>query len=94
MDNELLEKLAELEHVQWCEWAKSVSVNLNELLSIIDKNQDLDLTDDEIKSVNAVKDKLNRWNNLFVPYSELSEDMKDKDRVYAIKALDIVENQQ
>ncbi|WP_407376011.1 hypothetical protein [Methanobrevibacter sp.] len=91
--DELLENLAELEHVQWCEWAKSISIDINELLNIIEKNKDLDLSDEDMKSIDSVKDKMNRWNDLFISYSDLSEDMKDKDRVYARKVLDAVENQ-
>ena len=34
-----------------------------------------------------------RWEKLFVPYSELSEESKEQDRVYARKVLDIIKEQ-
>ena len=49
-----------------------------------------DLTDDEKLTVSRIKDKLARWDNLQVNYFELSENEKEKDRVYAKKVLSIV----
>lgn len=67
MNNELLEKLAEVEHNQWVEWSKSM-----------------------VRNENVTKETLNRWLNLWVPYSELTEDEKNSDRRYARKVLDII----
>ena len=36
------------------------------------------------------KERKERWEKLFVPYSELSEDSKEQDRVYARKILEII----
>ena len=35
-------------------------------------------------------DRLDRWSKLFIPYEELSEDMKEHDRVWARKVLEII----
>ena len=62
-EEELREKIAELEHEQWMRWAKTL-----------------------ILRENLSPNRVERWNKLFVPYHELSEEMKDADR----KEADIV----
>ena len=89
MDSDILEKLSDLEHRQWCEWSGSVSKEIFSLITILDRFED-DLTDDEKLTVSRIKDKLARWDNLQVNYFELSENEKEKDRVYAKKVLSIV----
>ena len=89
MDRDILEKLSDLEHQQWCEWSGSVSKEIFSLITILDRFED-DLTDDEKLTVSRIKDKLTRWDNLQVNYFELSENEKEKDRVYAKKVLSIV----
>ena len=89
MDRDILEKLSDLEHQQWCEWSGSVSKEIFSLINILDRFED-DLTDDEKLTVSRIKDKLARWDNLQVNYFELSENEKEKDRVYAKKVLSIV----
>ena len=39
MKDDALEKLAEAEHVQWCEWADVVSHELSSLLEIIERHE-------------------------------------------------------
>lgn len=89
MKDDALEKLAEAEHVQWCEWADVLSRELSSLLEIIERHE-YDLSDEEQLLFLKVKDRLDRWDKLMVPYSDLSEDEKEKDRVYARKILDTV----
>lgn len=36
------------------------------------------------------KERKERWEKLFVPYKDLSESSKEQDRVYARKALEII----
>ena len=62
----IIEKLAELEHTQWIEWAKNISSK--EKLS---------------------PERLARWKKLYIPYAELSEEMKEEDRKWARKSLAI-----
>ena len=88
MDEDILEILAELEHVQWCEWSQSLSNEILLLLEILDKFEG-NLFDSDLSTVYGIKDKLNRWKDLWILYSDLSEEEKDKDRVYAQKALTI-----
>ena len=61
-----------------------MSDELSFLVNIIDK-YDMDLNDEENEFILNVKDRLNRWDKLLVPYSDLSEEEKDKDRDYAQK---------
>lgn len=91
MDEEILEKLAELEHLQWCEWASVLSKDLTLLLSVAEKADENALSDEDKIIVSNVRDRLERWDKLMVPYSDLSEESKEQDRVYARKALDILD---
>lgn len=70
-DKELVEALADLEHIQWMEWSKSIASR--EKLS---------------------PERMARWEKLWVPYSELSEESKEQDRVWARKVIAIVNNTQ
>ncbi len=63
--DELIEKLAELEHDQWVEWSKSVAGEVSE-------------------------SRLSRWEHFWVPYSELSEAVKEQDRIWARKVLAVL----
>ena len=65
-DLALIEKLAELEHEQWCQWSKNL-----------------------VEKEKLSKERIDRWAKLWVPYSELSEEMKESDRIWARKALRI-----
>ena len=89
MKDDTLEKLAELEHVQWCEWADVLSDDLSSLLKVIEKS-DVELSDEEQQVVVRVKDRLDKWDKLMIPFSDLPEDEKEKDRVYARKVMTII----
>ena len=91
MDRDILEKLSDLEHMQWCEWSDSVSKDIFSLISILNRFED-DLTKKKKVTVSKIKDKLDHWDNLQVDYSDLSENEKEKDRVYAKKILSILED--
>ncbi len=45
------------------------------------------------KAVTLPQDRLERWQKLWVPYSELTEEQKDQDRVWADKSLDYLHSQ-
>ena len=66
-DEELIEKLAALEHEQWMQWAKDI-----------------------LKTEDIKKERAERWAELFVPYDELTEEMKEEDRKWARKVLSIL----
>lgn len=68
--NNLLEKLAKLEHEQWQSWVKYISEHYQTL------------------SVNTL---LAQWGkNYLTEYKDLSEEEKEKDRVWAKKVLKII----
>ena len=92
MDEEILEKLAEIEHEQWCDWSRAISFELESLLDIIDKLEGKsNLSEEDKELIRHVHQRLIRWNDLWVPYDELSEESKEQDRVYARKSLSIFE---
>lgn len=64
--DELVEKLAELEHEQWMEWSKSVAGEVSD-------------------------SRISRWELYWVPYDELSEAVKEQDRIWARKVLKILQ---
>ena len=59
---QLVEALAELEHIQWVEWSKEIA-NTEKLSP----------------------ERLERWEKLWVAYSELDESEKESDRKWARK---------
>jgi hypothetical protein len=59
---ELLERLAELEHEQWVAWSRAVA--------------------DEVSA-----ERRRRWQECWVPYAELPEEVKELDREWARKVL-------
>ena len=61
-----LEKLAELEHEQWMQWAKAVIGEVS-------------------------PERRERWNNFFIPYVYLSEEVKSLDRKWARKVMEIMD---
>jgi DNA replication initiation complex subunit (GINS family) len=91
MDEEILEKLSELEHEQWCRWAGTLSKELYSLLPILDKIDESKLTDEEKQIISNLKNRLERWDKLMIPYDELSEEDKEKDRVYARRNLSVID---
>ena len=36
------------------------------------------------------KDRRERWEKLWIPYSELSEEMKEEDRIFARKVIEVI----
>lgn len=69
-EEEILEKLAELEHIKWMEWARHL------------------LSEETITT-----QRVQRWVRNFVPYKELSEIEKEKDRVLARRVLRIIKGE-
>ena len=88
--NGVIEKLAEAEHVQWQKWAKSVSGDIEALLGLIDV-ENLDSNQKEF--VDMVSGRIENWSRLMIDYEDLSEDEKEKDRVYARIVYEICKNE-
>ena len=87
-DNDLLEKLAVLEHEQWCEWSQNVFADLKYFINIIDSYGIKNVLDEDDKEFfNSQIERSKRWGQLWKPYNELSEGMKEEDRKYARKVL-------
>lgn len=86
MSKDIIEKLAKLEHQQWLHWSRSVSNLLDELLTKL-----IDGTKKEREKLwHKGMRTLVRWREGSVPYEKLSDTDKDKDRRWAIKALELV----
>jgi hypothetical protein len=76
---ELLEKLAELEHEQWISFSKSVCSHL-----LLDRSP--------MRMRERVLTKHDSWELLWRPYYELSEELKEKDRIWARKIIEILKS--
>lgn len=80
LENELLEKLSDLEHEQWMNW------------SITLKNRLYDYLSDGLSLQEAINVLTDRWEPNWIPYSELDEKVKEFDREYAKKVLEILKD--
>jgi len=88
MTNELYqqarERLAEKEHDQWMRWAKNLLPELKQLTQLHLPYGDVrEAGNCHCKTCERIK----RWEKLFIPYSELTEEQKDQDRVEADQIL-------
>ena len=79
--NELREWLSNKEHEQWMHWSKYVAEELKE----IERHFVHGRANEVLRLLLIIQKK---WEASWKPYSELSEDMKDRDRVWADKILD------
>lgn len=86
---EIIDEIAKLEHQQWCQWSKSIAKDLELMVDEIEttlsywKNKGAKVDKKTITLLETQKNRLKRWETLWVPYEELNEDMKDIDRHYA-----------
>lgn len=90
LEHELLEKLASLEHEQWCDWSKAISEDYKKLLDIIDflvENSEMKIPLRNKIFLITQYQRLIRWKDLWIPYNELSDELKESDREYAKKVL-------
>jgi hypothetical protein len=71
--------------------AKSDQLTLREELAALKHEQWMQWANSLIKSEHLSTDRLDRWAKCMVPYSDLSEAMKDHDREWADKVLALVE---
>ena len=104
-EKELLEKLSDLEHQQWMEWSSSLNKELVDYASIMytvvnsyDYNNSQGEEYEELiqklwDNFNRLEKRIQRWTDLQIPYTELTEDYKDDDRVYARKIIDLLKKE-
>lgn len=61
-----------------------------EKLSDLEHQQWMHLTKYISSKENISKERLNKWKKLYIPYSELSEEDKEQDRIWARKVYDVL----
>jgi len=91
---QLLEALAELHHNNWMQWSKEISSHLKAQIGAIELESKLGgarMSPESSLIVMQVQDRLARWESLWIPYSELSDDWKEYDREFARKAMYIMD---
>ena len=94
MDNETIEKLASIEHVQWERWARTVCGDLEVLLNVINEHVSLDdLNQDEMEVIEKNAKRVETWPKFMIDYELLSDEIKEKDRVYARRVYEICKSE-
>jgi hypothetical protein len=78
-EDELLEKVSELMHDAWMHWSKSICGH------ILQDRSPMRIRD-------RILTKHDSWELLWRPYSELSDEMKEHDRVWARKVIEILKS--
>ena len=94
MENQVIEDMADVCHKEWMEWSKNISKELNLVIDQLKKDIEFSKENgvenkEAIELVEKLESRLERWGGLWIPYDELSEEMKDADRKYALKIFDI-----
>ena len=86
--------MADVCHEEWVKWSRNISNELT--LAINTLKKDIELLEENgmenkgaIELVQKLESRLERWGALLISYEELSEEMKDADRKYAIKMYEI-----
>lgn len=64
--------------------------SLLEQLASLEHEQWMEWAKSLMKNENISESRKERWEKLFIPYSELSEESKEQDRVYARKIISIL----
>ena len=59
-------------------------------LAALEHDQWVQWAKDIAETEDITPERVEKWKKLFVPYSELSEEDKDKDREWAVKVLKII----
>lgn len=70
-----------------------VSNSIREQLANLEHQQWGDWSKTIAHNENLSTERLRRWQKLWVPYSELTEEQKDQNRVYADKVIKIIESE-
>lgn len=94
MNNQLLEDMSDICHQEWMSWSKNISKELYVVIEVLKK--DIEFYEEKgvenkeaVELVEKLENRLKRWEGLWIPYDELNEEMKDSDRAYAKKMLDL-----
>ncbi len=83
IDNELREKLAELEHKQWLEWVDKIKETLVAVRESI-------LQDETEEAIDIIQRRIFLWLQYERPYNQLSEEEKDLDKIWADKIIKVI----
>lgn len=86
--HELVEKLAELEHEQWMAWTYSIIVKLEKGMDSSYQMQSETARANFL--VSTIQDIIKNWDKNRVEYSKLTEEVKEKDREWARKVVEVI----
>ena len=94
MNDRVIEDMADVCHEEWVKWSKNISKELNMAIDVLKKDIEFSRENgvenkEAIELVEKFESRLERWGALWIPYGELTEEMKDADRKYALKMFDI-----
>lgn len=87
-----IEELSDLEHQQWIEWSKDLSKELEIARNLIKQHKEGTLKNEKLQFevvYNMLNTRLERWKKLWIPYEKLSEEIKEFDRDWAHRVLNL-----
>jgi len=96
--DDIIEKLADLEHRQWMHWSKDAAGLLEEILNALANQKFIgEHSDEQKKEFQQIIDrlwnkgmkKLVSWRKYWIEYDKLEEGVKDLDRRWAMEAFNL-----
>jgi len=85
-----MDKIMDVDMQKMADEANPKEERLVEALAELEHNQWVCWSKDVSQKEKLSRERLRRWKGLWIPYSELSEEMKEEDRKWARKALKII----
>ena len=94
MYDQVIEDMGDICHQEWMKWSQNISKELVIVIEVLKKDIEFSKENgaenkEAIELVEKLESRLERWGKLWIPYSDLSEEMKDADRKYAEKMFNI-----
>lgn len=71
---------------------KVIKNDLLEILASLEHKQWIDWSKQLVKEENISEERVKRWEKYWIPYNNLPEEIKDLDRKYAKKVINIINN--
>ena len=84
MKDQVIENMSEVCHEEWMGWSKDISKELYVVVDVLKKDIEY-FRENGVENKNAIdlvqklESRLERWESLWIPYDELTEEMKDAD---------------
>ena len=81
-----IEHIADKSHEGWIHWSTVTANALKEAVMLMKSKE----PSDHVQAIKILEHKLEKWKKSWIPYNELTEEMKEFDREWAQKLVDYV----